>query len=126
FFDHGMNSFNHYSLGSVGEWLFRHVAGIELDPEEPGFQRFVLRPFIGSGLDYAKASYRTMHGAIESHWRRDGDALHWSIRIPANTSAQVFIPSEPGTEVETDGLVVSRGAGAFAVGEAPAGRYEFR
>ena len=64
FFNPQMNSFNHYSLGSVGEWLFRHVAGIELDPEVPGFQRFVLRPFIGRGLDFANASYRTMHGEI--------------------------------------------------------------
>jgi alpha-L-rhamnosidase len=44
FFNPQMNSFNHYSLGSVGEWLFRQVAGIELDPDLPGFQRFPLAP----------------------------------------------------------------------------------
>jgi alpha-L-rhamnosidase len=50
FFDPAMNSFNHYSLGSIGEWLYRHVAGIELDPDLPGFEKFVIRPFTGAGL----------------------------------------------------------------------------
>ena len=122
----GMNSFNHYSLGSVGEWLFRHVAGIELDPDVPGYQRFVLRPFVDIGLDHARATLRTMHGEIESAWRRDGDTLHWTIRVPANTSARVFIPSDAGTPVESDGLAISGREGGFAICDATAGRYTFR
>jgi alpha-L-rhamnosidase len=121
----GMNSFNHYSLGSVGEWLFRHVAGIELDPDVPGYQRFVLRPFIGAGLDFARATYRTMHGEIASHWRRDGERLTWTATVPANTTAQIFIPSEPGTEVGSDGLAVTGREGRFARCTAPAGTYTF-
>lgn len=122
----GMNSFNHYSLGSVGEWLFRHVAGIELDPEIPGYQRFVLQPFIGRGLEFARATYRTLHGEILSDWKLTGDRLTWTVRIPANTSARICIPSEPGTEVTGDGLKVTGRDGRFAViGEAPAGRYTF-
>ena len=76
FFKPQMNSFNHYSLGSVGEWLFRHVAGIELVPEIPGFQHFILRPFLGDGLDFVRASYRSMHGEITSEWRRAGAPAH--------------------------------------------------
>jgi alpha-L-rhamnosidase len=106
-----MNSFNHYSLGSVGEWLFRHVAGIELDPAAPGFQRFVLRPFIGDGLDFTRASYRTMHGEIASEWKRTGNQLTWAIRIPANTAAKVFVPSAPDSAVMVDGLPVDEAAG---------------
>lgn len=121
----GMNSFNHYSLGSVGEWLFRHVAGIELDPDEPGFQRFVLRPFPGAGLDFARATHHTMHGEIVSHWRREGARLTWNVRVPANTQASVYIPSEPGTEVGSDGLTVTGREGRFACCTAPAGNYVF-
>ncbi len=120
-----MNSFNHYSLGSVGEWLFRHVAGIELDPEAAGYQRFVLRPFIGEGLDFARASYQSPHGEIASHWRREGDRLSWSVTVPPNTSAQVFIPSEPGTEVDSDGLALAGREGRFARCAAPSGAYIF-
>ncbi|RXK53608.1 alpha-L-rhamnosidase [Oleiharenicola lentus] len=121
----GMNSFNHYSLGSVGEWLFRHVAGIELDPEVPGYQRFVLQPHLGAGLDFARATYRTMHGEIASAWRREGDKLTWTVTVPPNTTAQVFIPSEPGTDVHADGLTVTGREGRFARCEAPAGTYTF-
>jgi len=133
FFNPQMNSFNHYSLGSVGEWLFRHVAGIELDPEAPGFQRFVLKPFIGRGLDFVRTSYGTMHGEIVSDWKRGANQLTWSVRIPANTSARVWVPSEPGTAVtesgapveKAEGLRVSGREGRFLICQAPAGTYTF-
>ena len=134
FFEPTMNSFNHYSLGSVGEWLYRHVAGIELDAEAPGFQRFVLRPYLGAGLDHARASYRTQFGKIESQWRLDGAGVEWEVRIPANSSAQVWIPAAGGAEVteggraleEAEGLSEVRREGDGAVCRAGAGAYRFR
>lgn len=133
FFNPHMNSFNHYSLGSVGEWLFRHVAGIELDPETPGFQKFVLRPFLGEGLDFARGSYRTMHGEIVSDWKRLGSKLAWDIRVPANTTAKVFVPSasnSPVTEAcqpveQSAGMRVVGRDGSFLVCEATSGDYSF-
>ncbi|HKW30837.1 MAG TPA: family 78 glycoside hydrolase catalytic domain [Verrucomicrobiae bacterium] len=134
FFNPQMNSFNHYSLGSVGEWLFRHVAGIELDPDVPGFRRFVMRPFIGPGLSFARAGYRSMHGEIASHWKCAGKKLVWTIRIPANTTARVYVPSEPGTAVtenrtpveEAEGLRVMARDGRFLVCDAASGTYQFK
>lgn len=124
FFNPHMNSFNHYSLGSVGEWLFRHVAGIELDPVEPGFRRFTLQPFIGAGLDFARASYRSLQGQIRSEWTRNGDTLTWTVVVPPNTTARILVPSEPGTEVSADGLTITGREDRFAViPDAPAGRY---
>jgi alpha-L-rhamnosidase len=133
FFNPQMNSFNHYSLGSVGEWLFRHVAGIELDPEVSGFQQFVLRPFIGQGLDFACANYHTLHGEITSDWRRSDKKLTWTVRIPANTSARVYVPSEPGSAVteggapveKAEGLRVIGREGKFLICEAGCGSYNF-
>ena len=133
FFNPQMNSFNHYSLGSVGEWLFRHVAGIELDPDVPGFQQFVLRPFIGAVSISPAASYRTMHGEIVSDWKRAGNKLTWTVRIPANTTARVHVPSEPGTKVTESGVPVEKAEGLHVVGregrflvcKAGAGGYTF-
>jgi len=122
FGDPAMNSFNHYSLGSIGEWLFRHVAGIELDPEEPGFQRFVLRPYPGGGLTHARATYQTQHGEIASGWQWTGGEFRWTIRVPPNTTARVCIPSEPGTEVAVDGAPLAAATGVQPAGRA--GRYE--
>lgn len=123
FFNPSMNSFNHYSLGSVGEWLYRHVAGIELDPAFPGYERFVLKPYLGAGLDWARASYRTLHGQICSHWRREGDRLSWEITVPPNTTAQVYLPGAATAAVTLDGLVSLGFEGGFHRCEAPAGTY---
>lgn len=133
FFNPHMNSFNHYSLGSVGEWLFRHVAGIELDPETCGFQRFMLRPFLGAGLDSARASYRTMHGEIISDWKRTGDKLSWKVRVPPNTTAKLYVPSAPESSVTEGGQPADQAHGLRLVGrdsnalicEAVAGTYTF-
>jgi len=93
FQDPGMNSFNHYSLGSIGEWLYRYVAGIDSDPDNPGFKHIVLHPRPGGGLTYAKADYNSIHGMIKSHWKIDRDTITLNITIPANTKATVYVPT---------------------------------
>ncbi len=133
FFNPSMNSFNHCSLGSIGEWLFRHVAGIELDPDVPGFRRFILQPHPGGGLSSAAAAYRTMNGEIRSEWRRSGAEFTWRVTVPPNTSARIFIPSDPST-VPTEsghplhsspGLRSAGRSGCYCVCHAPAGSYVF-
>lgn len=134
FFDPQMNSFNHYSLGSVGEWLFRQVAGIELDPAVAGFGRFVLRPYPDGRLSFVRAHYRTMHGTISSYWRRRGSTLRWVVTVPPNTVAEISIPSAPGTAVTVAGqpikqssvVQVRRRESRHLVCEAGAGTYVFR
>jgi alpha-L-rhamnosidase len=134
FFNPQMNSFNHYSLGSIGEWLFRHVAGIELDPEIPGFSRFVLRPFPGGDLTRARASYDSICGEIVSAWSRRGAALTWRIRIPPNTEARVEVPADEGTAVTESGRPILRAPGLKVLGreggrlicQASPGRYVLR
>jgi alpha-L-rhamnosidase len=65
-----------------------------------------------------------MHGEIESHWRRDGERLTWTFRVPPNTTARIYIPTgEDDTEIDTDGLRLISSEPGFAVCEAPAGRY---
>jgi alpha-L-rhamnosidase len=103
FFNPAMNSFNHYSLGSVSEWLYRHVAGIDLDPAVPGFKQFVIRPYIGGGFTHAGARYRSIHGAIESRWKLEDNLLKLTVNIPANTCARVHVPVCAGGEVLENG-----------------------
>jgi alpha-L-rhamnosidase len=133
FFNPQMNSFNHYALGSIGEWLFRHVAGIELDPNVPGFKCFILHPYPGDVFSFVRASHQTMHGEVASAWERSREAFRWTIRIPANTTARVYVPSKPGTAVAENGAPVRRTAGLHVVGregrflicEAGSGVYAF-
>ena len=126
-----MNSFNHYSLGSVGEWLYRCVAGIDAD--SPGFGRVLIRPRPGGSLTYARASYDSVRGPIESGWELSGGRLRLRVKIPANTTATVHIPTTdaagvteggkpPGEAGSVEFLRAEDGAAVFAVGS---GEYEF-
>ena len=63
-----MNSFNHYALGAVVDWLHRSVAG--LAPAEPGYRRLLVQPLPGPGLDHATARHDTPYGRAEAGWRR--------------------------------------------------------
>jgi alpha-L-rhamnosidase len=124
-----MNSFNHYSLGSVGEWLYRYVAGIDLGA--PGYSRIVIRPRPGGNLTHARAEYDSVRGKISSSWKIDDGRFILEALVPPNTTATVHVLSrddvtEGGRPVdEADGVeLVSAGEGktVLAVGS---GRYEF-
>ena len=62
-----------------------------------------LKPYPIEGLDYVNCTYNSVIGRIESHWKRDGDHFEWDIVIPANTNAQVCLPTAHGYEVKTYG-----------------------
>ncbi|MFN2111022.1 MAG: family 78 glycoside hydrolase catalytic domain [Anaerolineae bacterium] len=93
FQDARMNSFNHYAYGSIGAWMYANVAGIDVDPEVPGYKHILLRPFPGGGLTSAQASYDSLYGRIVSAWRIDDDVLDWRIQVPPNTTATVTVPA---------------------------------
>jgi alpha-L-rhamnosidase len=88
-----MNSFNHYALGSVADWLHRRVAG--LAPAEPGYRRVLVRPLPGPGLTHAAATHDTPYGRAEVAWRIDGDRFELTVVVPPNTDADVHLPGHP-------------------------------
>src|SRR5690606_697437 len=103
FQNEGMNSFNHYAYGAIGEWLYTYVAGIQIDAENPGYKHFFLSPHPGGGLTQAKAVYESMYGEIKSDWRIEGNQMIYDVSIPANTSATITLPSASLNEVLRDG-----------------------
>jgi alpha-L-rhamnosidase len=92
FQDEGMNSFNHYAYGAIGEWLYTYVAGIIIDETEPGYKHFFLEPHPGGGLTNVNAEFNSMYGKIKSSWKVEGDNFLYEIEIPANTTATVVLP----------------------------------
>ena len=88
-----MNSFNHYSLGSCGEWLYATVAGIGREEPGPGGRRFVIRPQPGGGLSHAEATRRTMYGTFRSAWHFEGGWLTLDVVVPANATARIILPT---------------------------------
>jgi alpha-L-rhamnosidase len=85
-----MNSFNHYALGAVGDWLHRTVAG--LAPSAPGYRTFDVRIAPGGSLNAASATHMTPYGLASSSWRVDDTTLHVDVLVPPNTTATVHLP----------------------------------
>lgn len=129
--DPGMNSFNHFALGSCGEWFYSGIAGIR--PGRNAFQSFEIRPRITGPLTHARATYRSVRGMIVVDWRVDGDRLTLEIEVPANTEASVLVPSRQGTPVLESGRPLQDAEGLQATDwrqgalplRAASGRYVF-
>jgi alpha-L-rhamnosidase len=117
-----MLSFNHYAYGSIGAWLFKDVAGINTDPESPGYKHIIIKPMIGEGLSSARATYESIHGPIHSSWKVDGDILHLDVEIPANTRATVVIPLAFAGTVQEGDRPVALQQGGIEIGS---GGYTF-
>ena len=88
--NNSMNSFDHYSLGSVVSWLYENVLGIRRDEENPGYKHFILQPEIGT-FGYAKGGIDTPHGRIESAWKVEDGRIVYECTIPANTTAELIL-----------------------------------
>lgn len=104
-----MNSFNHYSFGSVGAWMYNHSLGIERDENYPGFKHFILKPKPdpSGNMKYAKGYYDSMYGRIESSWEIKGDECHYQFAVPANTTATLYLESSSTDNIAENGIPVS-------------------
>jgi len=89
----GMNSFNHYAYGAIGDWMYRTVAGIDTYADAPGYKHIRIMPHIGGNLTYANADLKTYYGTVSSHWKIDNGKLQLDVQIPVNTRATVYIPA---------------------------------
>jgi len=99
FGDVGMNSFNHYAYGAIGEWLYASVGGIDL--AEPAFRKIRFAPVPGGDVTWARASLATRHGIASIGWKRDGvdaTALDLEITVPPNTTAVLELPGRKPRE----------------------------
>jgi len=132
----GMNSRNHFALGSVGEWYYEHLGGIT--PVEPGFRRIRIAPEMPLGLERASAELESPYGVISCAWMREKDRITVEVRVPANTQAEVHLPGGSAIREGNVLLVGDGSAGAVVPGiqilsvdpeavvlDVGAGRYRF-
>jgi alpha-L-rhamnosidase len=125
--DQGGVSYNHPNFGSVGEWFFEYLAGIQPDETHPGFKHFTIRPCVPETLAWAGAEYRSVHGLIRSRWEKHGDTLALDITVPANTTATVFFPAKDSALVTESGTPATKAEGVkFLRQEAAAAVFEVR
>jgi alpha-L-rhamnosidase len=126
-------SHNHPMFGSVSEWFYRVLAGINAAPDAVGFDKIVIRPQPVGDLKWVKASYDSVHGKVVSEWTREAGRFNLRVRLPVGVTATVILPSKEGTPITESGkpvegapgvqrLIRETGAAVMAVGP---GNYEF-
>ncbi|MDF7823466.1 family 78 glycoside hydrolase catalytic domain [Pontiellaceae bacterium B12227] len=89
----GMNSFNHYAYGAIGQWMYERVAGLAPDPAHPGYKHFYVRPVVGGPLTSARAELETAYGTASSGWKKNGSKLELEVVVPPNTTATIEFPN---------------------------------
>lgn len=111
-----MNSQNHVMLlGDLIIWYYEHLAGIQSGIDKPGFQEIIMKPDFPDELDFVNASFKSVYGTIISNWRQDNNSLHWTVTIPPNTHALVYLPTENTDSVTESGKPVKKTSGIRSV-----------
>lgn len=130
----GMNSFNHYAYGAIGDWMYRNITGLNPVEDAPGYKETIIKPRQGGGLTQATATLHTYYGKLSSAWKIDGDGdFVFDVEVPANTTATIFIPAPNEDAVTESGkkislqkdLQTSAGENGFVVVKTGSGKYQF-
>jgi len=117
-----MNSFNHYAYGAIGEWLYRCVAGIDVDEEAPGYKHIHIKPQPGPGLTWAEAKLESMYGWIHAEWRQPSEnVMEIMISIPPNTTASVLLPNARETNLRENGASLEQTTGISHIRQTESG-----
>jgi alpha-L-rhamnosidase len=130
----GSQSRNHVMFGSIDEWFYNTLAGIRPDPSQPGFKRVIIRPAFIDELDWVEGSYLSQRGLIESKWKRNENSLELSVSIPANSNAQIHLPTENANQIYENGISITEASAVQilhtendrTVVETGSGEYHFR
>jgi alpha-L-rhamnosidase len=123
----GMNSFNHYSFGSVAEWLYSVMLGIQFDEQYPGMQHIILSPMPGGSITWAKGSYKSIRGKIGVSWKKLESTLELNLEIPPNTEASLTIPVKSPKSIQKNGkeMEIELNSNNFPIMKLNSGKYHF-
>ena len=120
----GMNSFNHYSYGAIGDWLYRSAVGIR--EAAPGYKKIVIRPHTGGGFTHMEASTITPYGKVAAGWTAEENVLKTlTVEIPVNTTAEIYVPAPSAEAVNGFGLTPSGYADGYVRFTCSSGKYRF-
>jgi len=92
----GGNSHCHPMFGACLTWLYRRVAGMESDPERPGYRHIVFRPRPVGDLTWARYAQLTSRGEASVRWERTAGGFMLEADIPAGSTATVWVPLGDG------------------------------
>jgi alpha-L-rhamnosidase len=120
--DPAMNSGNHVMLiGDLAIWMYENLAGIKPDPQQPGFKHIIMRPLPIGDLKYVKAAHQSPYGWIRSEWHQEENEFDWHIEIPANTTANIYLPTSHAESVTEDNQTLDKARGVKLINSTEGG-----
>jgi alpha-L-rhamnosidase len=105
------NSQIQFMLGHIIEWFYHDLAGIQLDPQSPGFKHFVIHPNVVGDLTEVKGSYDSVRGKIVSEWKLAQNTITLHVIVPANTTATIDVPAANKNSVTESGKNIANSNG---------------
>ncbi|HTN36233.1 MAG TPA: family 78 glycoside hydrolase catalytic domain [Arachidicoccus sp.] len=112
----GMNSFNHYAYGAIGDWMYRDMVGLDTYEDGVAYKHNKVQPHVGGRFSYASASLDTYFGKLSNGWKLSANQLTMDVQIPVNTTSTVYIPSDDPTSVKVDGKALETQEGVKVIG----------
>ena len=131
----GAESLNHIFFGDICAWFFQTLAGIQIDPQQPGFKHIIIRPHVVGDLTWAKGETDTIRGKVVSAWKLDGNTFKLNVTIPVGSTATVYLPAPDQAKVDVTeggkpvadvpGVKLIKQEKDRIIFEVGSGRYEF-
>jgi len=103
-----MNSRNHYSYGTIGQWFYTHLGGIEIDDLNPGFKNTIIHPRPVGNLTWAIARVETIHGYVSSQWEKKENILQLTVTIPPNATGKVILPGNKIANIKEANIPIEK------------------
>lgn len=108
-------SHNHPMFGSVSQWFYQWLGGIQPHPEAAGFDRIIIRPQTIKELKWVESTYNSIRGRIVSNWRRERNRLRLEVQIPVNAVAEVYVPAKNSSNITEGGSLLGQAPGVEVV-----------
>lgn len=108
-------SHSHPMFGSVSQWFFNWLAGIQPAADAVGFDSIIIAPQPVADLRWVRADHETARGRIASRWRRETTRMVYEIQIPVNASALVILHAAEAASVTESGVPIGEARGVAVV-----------
>lgn len=130
----GRGSHNHPMFGGGLVWFYRKLAGMNTDPNQPGYKNIVFKPQPVSDITYVSYYNLTPYGEGGIRWEKGNDRFVMKITVPVGSTATVYVPAKSRDDVREGGKKI-RGSSKYitflriedqyAVYKVKSGTYQF-
>ncbi|WP_162415893.1 alpha-L-rhamnosidase [Cyclobacterium roseum] len=117
----GSQSRNHIMFGTIGDFFYKGLGGIQPTDEAAGFKRILLNPSFPEDLEWVEAGHHSPYGWIRSHWKKQVETIRWEVEVPANSSAEIRLPDGVANGLRLNGRPIA--ASDLVSGADTAGAY---